>query len=48
MAKDIARNQWFNSASRLACDTLSKCVLRFLKFEGTLADRELGAAMGGV
>jgi len=35
-------------ASRPAEDTLSKYVLRFLKQEDTLADRELGAAMGGV
>ena len=35
-------------ASRPAGDTLSKYVLRFIKYEDTLADRELGAAMGGV
>lgn len=35
-------------ASRSSGDTLSKYVLRFLKREDTLADRELGAAMGGV
>jgi hypothetical protein len=35
-------------ASRLAGDTLSRYVLRFVKNEDTLADRELGAAMGGV
>ena len=35
-------------ASRPAGDTLSKYVLRFVKQEDTLADRELGAAMGGV
>ena len=35
-------------ASRPAGDTLSKYVLRFIKCEDTLADRELGAAMGGV
>lgn len=29
-------------------DTLSAYVLRFLRFEDTLADRELGASMGGV
>jgi hypothetical protein len=35
-------------ASRPAGDTLSKYVLRFVMQEDTLADRELGAAMGGV
>ena len=35
-------------SSRLPGDTLSKYVLRFIKYEDTLADRELGAAMGGV
>ena len=35
-------------ASRPAGDTLSKYVLRFVKQEDTLKDRELGAAMGGV
>ena len=35
-------------ASRTAGDTLSKYVLRFIRHEDTLADRELGAAMGGV
>lgn len=35
-------------ASRPPGDTLSKYVLRFIKHEDTLADRELGAAMGGV
>lgn len=37
-----------NPASRPAGDTLSKYVLRFVRQEDTLADRELGAAMGGV
>ena len=37
-----------NPASRPRGDTLSKYVLRFIKYEDTLADRELGAAMGGV
>ena len=37
-----------DSASRPAGDTLSKYVLRFVMQEDTLADRELGAAMGGV
>lgn len=35
-------------ASRRKGDTLSGFVLRFLKKEDSLADRELGAAMGGV
>lgn len=34
--------------SRPEGDTLSKYVLRFLKYEDTLADRELGASMGCV
>ena len=34
--------------ARSVGDTLSKYVLRFIKYEDTLADRELGAAMGGV
>ena len=37
-----------NPASRPLGDTLSKYVLRFIKYEDTIADRELGAAMGGV
>ena len=37
-----------NPVSRPLGDTLSKYVLRFIKYEDTLADRELGAAMGGV
>ena len=35
-------------SSRPPGDTLSKYVLRFVTYEDTLADRELGAAMGGV
>ena len=35
-------------ASRPAGDTLSKYVLRFVRQEDTLADRELGASMGCV
>ncbi len=35
-------------ASRLPGDTLSKYVLRFVMRQDTLADRELGSAMGGV
>lgn len=37
-----------NPASRLPGDTLSKYVLRFVLRQDTLADRELGSAMGGV
>ena len=37
-----------NPAARPPGDTLSKYVLRFVKQEDTLKDRELGAAMGGV
>lgn len=40
--------QKVDPASRPAGDTLSKYVLRFVKQEDTLKDRELGAAMGGV
>lgn len=56
LSNDILSNVQFpqtmipkvDQASRLAGDTLSKYVLRFLKRQDTLADRELGAAMGGV
>lgn len=37
-----------NAGARSQGDTLSAYVVRFIRFEDTLADRELGAAMGGV
>lgn len=37
-----------DDGARRPGDTLSKYVVRFIRFEDTLEDRELGAAMGGV